>query len=115
MVAFRVVVQCHQLAKQKGSSLLVSIRKESISIMKYADHTRICSELRSFFGNVRVLDGGVDEYRAAAKTNDLSGTVWCIPNDPILSSIADIANSILVCHEKQVRAAECGVPCCSCL
>jgi hypothetical protein len=59
MVAFRVVVQCHQLAKQKGSSLLVSVRKESITIMKYADHTRICSELISFFGNMRVLDGGV--------------------------------------------------------
>jgi hypothetical protein len=114
MVAFRVVVQCHQLAKLKGSSLLVSTRKEAITIMKYADHTRICSELRSFFGNVRVLDGGVDEYTAAAKTNDHTGTVWCLPNDPFLSSIADTADSILACHEKQVRAAECRVPCYSC-
>jgi hypothetical protein len=114
MVAFQVVVECHQLANQKGSSLLVSTRKEAIVIMKYANHKRICSELMSFFGNVRVLDGGVDEYTAVAKTGDHTGTVWSIPNFPCLRGIEDIADSILACHEKKVRAAECTVSCCSC-
>jgi hypothetical protein len=98
------IVQCHQLAKQKGSSLLVSSRNEAINIMKYADHARICSELMSFFGNVRVLDGGVDDYTSTTKTGDHVGTVWSVPNFPSLHGIRDIADSIRACHEKQVRA-----------
>jgi hypothetical protein len=107
MSAFQVVVVCHQLSKQKGSDLLVSRMKEAISIMKYADHSRIVSILRGFSGNVRVLDGAVDEYTIVAVqhiyvTGARTGTVWSLPAFPSLRNIEDIANFILACYKVEV-------------
>lgn len=115
MVSFQVVVLCHQLAKQKSSSLLVSSRKEAITIMKYADHNRICKDLMAFFGPVRVLDGGVEDYTDTSKTGDQTGTVWSLPHLPCLRSIADIADSILACHDMKVRCLVRVMPvgCCT--
>ena len=103
MPSFVVVVKCHQLAKQKDSTLLVSSKKESLTFMKYSDQHRICCDLRSFFGDVRVLDGGVQCYTDPARTGDQTGTVWSVPDDPCLLNIADVADSILACHKAKVR------------
>jgi hypothetical protein len=111
MSAFQVVVVCHRLSRQKGSALLVSSTKEALSIMKYADHSRICSILHGFFGNVGVLDGAHVEYTDADVTRDHTGTIWSLPETPCLLSIEDITDSILACHKAEVcqRLRACTV------
>jgi hypothetical protein len=102
MSAFQVVVVCHRLSRQKGSALLVSSTKEDLSILKYADHSRICSILHGFFGNISVLHGARREYTDAVATGDNTGTIWSLPEEPCLLSIEDIADSILACHKAEV-------------
>jgi hypothetical protein len=104
IMSFEVTAFCVQLERQKQSPLLVAGRKESISFMKYANHDRIVAQLRKFFGDVGVLDGGVDEYTNPAVTGDQTGTVWSLPDCPPLKSLEDIADSILACHAAMVRA-----------
>jgi hypothetical protein len=50
--------------------------------MKYASHDRICRDLYAVFGDVRVLDGGADEYTNVDVTGDQTGTVWSLPEFP---------------------------------
>lgn len=103
MSCFQVVIMCHTLAKQKSGPLLVSSSRAAINIMKYADHDRICSDLRSFFGDVRLIDGGADEYTDPAVTGDNTGRVWSLPDCPFLRNIDDIADSILQAYRVKVR------------
>jgi hypothetical protein len=63
--------------------------------MKYADHARISSILRGFFGDVKVLDGANREYTDVNVTGD-TGTIWSLPELPSHRSIEDIADSILL-------------------
>jgi hypothetical protein len=107
MACFQVVVVCHQLVRQKSSPLHVTGSRESFHIMKYAKHDRICSNLRSFFGSARAVDGGRDEYTDAAVTGDQTGTVWSLPESPILRNIEDIADSILAAYDVKVRIVRC--------
>ncbi len=102
MSAFQVVATCHQLSRLKGSDLFVSGKKQAISIMRYADHSRIVSVLRGFFGNVQVVDGSVEEYTDVGVTGDHTGTVWSLPEYPCLLTIEDIADSILACYKVEV-------------
>jgi hypothetical protein len=102
MSRFEVNVICHELARQKSSDLLVTKAKCAISLMKYAKQERICADLRSFFGGVRVLDGGVESYTDPEATGDHKGTVWKLPDCPCLKSIEDVADSIVAAHELQV-------------
>jgi hypothetical protein len=108
MAFFQVEVLCHQLARQKGSKLLVSSKQQAITIMKYADHARISSILRGFFGDVQVLDGAHTEYTDVNVTRDHTGTVWSLPDLPSLRSIEDIADSILACYQVQVCHRLCA-------
>jgi hypothetical protein len=102
MDSFKVRLVCHHLKKQKCSSLLATSSKEAVTIMKYSDKSRICSTLHGIFGNVRLLDGGLDEYTDAAVTGDQTGTVWSLPDTPDLYTVEDIADSVLDCHSKKV-------------
>jgi hypothetical protein len=95
MTSFQVVVVCHTLVRQKSSCHLVTGTKVALSIMRYANYDRIRSDLRAVFGDVRLVDGGADEYTNVELTEDRTGTVWSLPDCPQLKSIEDVSDSIL--------------------
>ena len=101
MSCFKVVVSCHQLAKQPGTSQFVSHRHSTLSIMKYSSHADIVEELELFFGRIRLVDGGEESFTAT--TGDLTCNTFNLPSDVPAQSIKDIAHSIVAAHEKQVR------------
>jgi hypothetical protein len=98
------VVMCHTLVRQKSSCLLVSDRKIALNIMKYATHARICRDLRDVFGDVRLVDGGADEFTNVEVTGDQTGTVWSLPDCPQLKSIEDVSDSILAAFVAKIRS-----------
>jgi hypothetical protein len=76
----------------------VSGRKTALNIMKYANHDRICRDLRDVFGDVR-FDGKADELTNVEATGDQTGTVWSLSDCPQLKSIEDVSDSILAAFE----------------
>lgn len=103
MSAFKLVVTCHQLAKQPKSDLLVVDETLAMVVLKYATHDRICTDLGDFFGSVHLVDGGSEEYTDTSTTGDQTGTVFALPRCPSTLGLRDIADSIVAAHTCKVR------------